>query len=120
MRSEIIYCDGIPVFYMDFSFLREPKDIEQVINEAKKYIRSQQKDSLLTLTNVEGMHFNNSIREIFTEFVKGNEPFIKSSAVVGVNGLIQILFNGLLKVTGRNLKTFKAKENALDYLLLGK
>jgi len=49
--------------------------------------------------------------------VKANTPYIKCSAVYGVEGLKEVIFNGILSFTGRkNLVLFKTLEEAKDFL----
>lgn len=116
MKTEIIRTNNSKIYYLDFSNLKDIKEIENVIEESSKIIQNQPESSVLSLSNLEGMHFNSSIREAFTTFVHHNKPFIKASAIIGLKGLSQIAFNGLVRVTGRNLKAFKTKEEAISYL----
>lgn len=117
MSSGLIVERGVNIYYLDFTNVSDYIEIKKIINECKQYIRSQPQSSLLTLTNVKGMRFNSDIKDEFTTFVDGNKPYVKAGAVIGINGLIQILYNGMLKVTGRNLKAFKEKNDAIEYLI---
>ena len=62
------------------------------------------------------MHFSNEIKDLFSDFIKGNKPYVKASAVVGLSGLQQILYNGLMKITGRDIKSFNSLQTAKDWL----
>jgi hypothetical protein len=106
------------IFYMDFSNLNNKSEIKNLIDESIRHIRSQPALSLLTLTNIEGMHFNSEIRDLFNDFIKGNKPFVKAGAVVGLAGLQQIVYNSLMKVTGRDIKAFSNPDEAKDWLAL--
>ena len=70
----------------------------------------------MTLTNIEGMYFNNTIFSAFSKYVRENTPYVKASAVVGMTGLIAIMYNGFVKVTGREVKAFRSETDALEYL----
>lgn len=63
------------------------------------------------------MFFNNDLKKYFEQKVKGNAPYVKSSAVIGMTGLISIMYNAFVSMTGRNIKSFKSKEEALEYLV---
>ena len=63
------------------------------------------------------MFFNNEVKSQFTNFLKGNKPHIKKSAVFGMSGLARILFNGLMKITGRDVRSFETMEEAKEFLL---
>jgi len=120
LRTQVIDFQGKKIFYMDFTNLKSVDEIQDVMNEAKSYIFKQPPSSILALTNIEGMHFNNHIRDVFSEFVKLNKPYIKHSAVVGVEGLKQILYNGIMKLTGRDVKAFSTLSIAKSWLISGK
>ena len=104
------------IFHMDFSNLNNPLEIKDLINESIRYIRVQPPLSTLTLTNVQGMHFSNEIKGMFNDFIKGNKPYVKAGAVTGLSGLQQIVYNGLMKVTGRDIKAFSNAEEAKNWL----
>jgi hypothetical protein len=116
-RTQHITYKGKVIFMMDFSNLTKTQEIQELIIESALYIRSQPKGSVLTLTNLTGMYFSNEVRDLFNNFLKGNKPYIKGSAVVGLSGLQQILYNGLMKVTGRDLKSFTGESNAKEWLI---
>lgn len=104
------------IFQMDFSNLNNSKEIKDLISESVRHIRAQPQVSVLTLTNIEGMHFSNEIKDLFNEFIKGNKPYVKAGAVIGLSGLQQILYNSLMKVTGRDIKAFRSAEDAKNWL----
>jgi hypothetical protein len=116
-RTKQLNHKGREIFHMDFSNLNNMEDINGVINEGVRYIRSKPMNSLYCLTNISGMHFSNEIKEQFQTFVKGNKPFIKASAVVGLSGLQQILYNGIMRITGRDIKSFNTMDEAKDWLV---
>jgi hypothetical protein len=101
---------------MDFSGLKSEKEIESVIEESKKHLRSQPPKSSVCLANIQEMHFNNQNKDLFMDFVKGNKPYMKANAIVGVAGLKQILFNGIMKMTGCDVKSFNELNQAKDWL----
>lgn len=116
-RVQQINHKGKTVFQMDFTNLNNINDIKGVISDSIKYIRSQPPSSVLTLTDLNGMHFSNEIKDLFSDFIKGNKPYVKAGAVVGLNGLQQILYNGLMKLTGRDIKSFASIQTAKDWLV---
>ena len=90
---EMISHSGKKIYYMDFSVLRHVGEIEEIIKTAKEHIRNQPLGSTLTLSNIDGMHFNSEIKGVFADFVSGNKPHIKASAVVGLSVLSRIVYN---------------------------
>lgn len=103
---------------MDFSNLKSEKEIRELINKSIAVIREQPMASLLTLTDISDMHFNSEIKALFTAFVDGNKPFVKAGAVIGISGLQGIVYNAIMKMTGRNLKSMKSIDEAKDWLVI--
>lgn len=91
--------------------------IKMRLDEGCEYIRQQSPNSVLTLTNTEDKFFNYEVRKHFEDKVKGNEPYVKAGAIIGMTGLISIMYGAFVPITGRNLKLFKTKEYALEYLV---
>lgn len=116
-KPEIISYKGKTILYLDFTNMRDKDEIMKLEGEGATYIRSQPKNSVYTLTNMEGMFFNNEIKKYFEEVVKGNTPYVRSGAVIGLSGLISIMYNAFVTVTGRNIKSCKSKDEALEYLI---
>jgi hypothetical protein len=104
------------IFHMDFSNLKTTREINDLISESVRYIRSQPPVSVFTLTNIQGMHFSTEIKELFNAFIAGNKPYVKAGAVVGLSGMQQILYNSLMKMTGRDIKAFGNIEDAKNWL----
>lgn len=62
------------------------------------------------------MHFDKDITEAFKNFTAGNKPYVKAGAVVGVTGLKKVMYNAVMKVTGRDIVALDDLEAAMDYL----
>jgi hypothetical protein len=115
-KIEIIQHKDLTIVYQDFSFLKKSEEIKAVVDSGIEYIRKQKFKSVLTLSNMEGMYFNNDLLNYFVLAVKGNDPYVVGSAVFGLNGLISVMYNGFVKMTGRDVRSCKTREEALDYL----
>ena len=116
-KTKIIDYQGIKIFYIDFSRLKTFDEIKAVSVEAQKYIHAQPPLSVYTLANVEDAHFNSEIRDMFTSYVNSNKPFVKASAVIGVTGLRMILYNTVMKLTGREIRSFSNINQAKEWLV---
>jgi hypothetical protein len=117
LRSKIITHQGREILYQDFSGLRTADEVNAVITESRKYFHSQPLGTAMSLANIEEMHFNNQIKDLFMNFVKENKPYMKASAIIGVTGLKQIVFNGIMKLTGRDVKSFNNEDQAKKWLI---
>ena len=101
---------------MDFSSLDNIHEIDGVINDSITHIRNKPRSSLYCLTDITYMRFSNDIKRLFQDFTEGNKPYIKASALVGLSGLQQIIYNGLMKLTGCEISSFTTLEEAKDWL----
>ncbi|HLN20258.1 MAG TPA: hypothetical protein VK213_04160 [Bacteroidales bacterium] len=107
---------GKIIFRMDFSNVTRVAEIQLIINEAASYIRSKPRNSVLTLTNIQNMYFSSEIKELFNQFMRGNKPYVKAGTVVGLNSLQQMLYNSLVRLTGREIRSFSNEAAAKDWL----
>jgi hypothetical protein len=117
MRSRIITHKGKEILFQDFSGLKTAEEVNAVINESRVYFRSQPIGTAMSLANIQEMHFNNQIKDLFMNFVRENKPYMKASAIIGVTGLKQVVFNGIMKLTGRDVKSFNDENQAKEWLV---
>lgn len=115
-EPEVIRHNGREVIYLNYSNLKTIEEIEFVTNKASEIIRSKPLNTALTLVNLEGMHFNNEIKNMIAANLKQNKPHVKSSAAFGLTGLLGAVFSTYVKVTGRDVKPCKSKEEGLTFL----
>ncbi len=115
-KPEIISYKGVDILYLNFENLKKTESIIALDSAGAEYIRKQKINSVLALSNLQNMHFNNEIRNHFIEVEKDNGPFIKATAVYGLNGLITFMFEDFLKKTKRNINVFDTRKEALRYL----
>jgi len=115
-RTQIINYRGKKVFFHDYSSLQSADEIALVMKEVRAYIHIQPLMSVYSLASIEGMHFNSTIKDMFNELLKSNKAYVKASAIVGVTGLKQIVFNGIMRISGRDVKAFSSLELAKDWL----
>lgn len=112
----IIMYNNTPIVYIDFSGLKKEEEIYSVMENATNFIRKHRPNSLYTLTNLTGMHFNNDIYSNFISYVKGNNTYVKASAVIGMVGLMQIFYNSFIRLTGRNVRACNTELEAKAFL----
>jgi hypothetical protein len=115
-KVEFITHKGKEILFLDFSYGR-PDNIMPFIEEAKKIIAGQPQSSLLTLTDVTEGQFNNKISDVFKKFALHNKPYVKAAAVVGVVGLRKVLYEMVIKFSGRQMSVFDTLEEAKDWLV---
>jgi len=117
MRApEFIKHKGETIYFMDFEGLKTLEDFKGLIDASKKHIRNQPPKSVVALTSMEGMHFSKEIRDMISDFIGGNKPYMKVSAVYGISGLLRVVYNGVTRLTGRDVRAFESREKALEWL----
>lgn len=74
-------------------------------------------ESVLALINVKGGKISTEINQAFKNLAKDGDPYMKMTAVIGVEGLQTIMLNGILMFTRtKKVAVKKSKEEALDFL----
>ena len=106
---------GKKILIIDASNCKHDESLA-VISRAKQIIQSQPLNSVYTYTDTTNTMYNAELSSAMKEYVAGNKPYVKAAASVGTSGLKQILYNALLKFSGRNIKLFDNKQQALDWL----
>ncbi len=113
---EIIEHKGKKIAMVDLSNT-SPEDVIEITNSTKAWFEKQPEHSLLTLTNVEGLHFNTSAVDALKEYTAHNKPYVKVGAIIGLRGLQRVAYNVIMAFSKRNLPVFDTKEQAMDWLV---
>jgi hypothetical protein len=84
-RVQFLSYKGKKILYFDLSNCKIA-ELAAVVAEAKKAVSSQPQASVLALTNVTETELSKDSSAIIKDFTAHNKPYIKASAVVGVEG----------------------------------
>jgi hypothetical protein len=114
-RVQFIQHKGKKILHLNFADCKA-EEVLTVIDQAKTAISTQTHQSVLTLTDVTNTAFNTKVSDAMKEFVVHNKPYVVASAVVGVTGLKQIIFNAVMKFSGRKLHAIDSLAEAKDWL----
>ena len=90
--------------------------IRETTRRAKPIIACEPKNSLLILTDITDVPNTREASSISADFANHNKPFIKASAIVGVDGLKKAAFQAVVFLTGRKIKSFASRDEALEWL----
>ena len=108
---------GKRIFYMDIA-TPNPKELKDITSQIELIYEKEPPKSILALCNVTGIAIKPESIQILKNFTKHNEPYMKMTAVIGVEGLKQIIFNSFLAFTRReNLVLKNSEEEALEWLI---
>lgn len=108
---------GKVILIEDFSYLKSGPEFDATMQAAREYIASQPPASVLIVTDVTGVRFDQDMLKKTKDFTVGNTPYIKWVAVVGLTGLLQIGLLAVIRVTGRSFKVFEDRQSAIDWLV---
>jgi hypothetical protein len=114
-RIQFIEHKGKKLLHLNFANC-SPDEILAAIVKAKTAISSQPHRSVYTLTDVTDAGFNSKVSEALKEFVIHNKPYVVAAGVVGVTGLKQVIYNAVMKLSGRKLTAFDSLAEAKDWL----
>ncbi len=115
-RIQFITHKGKEILQLNFTDCRID-DALLVIEAAKKVIRTAPKGSLLTLTDVTNMRFDENVTAQMKAFTAHNKPFVRAAAVVGITGVKRIIFEAVILFSQRALQACDTLEEAKEWLV---
>jgi len=105
------------IVLLDFSGVAEAEAERHRADEARKLISAQPLGQALVLTDVSGSTFDQRTIEDLRKLVEANRPYVKASALVGLSALTRVIFRALMTLTGREIKAFETRAQAIEYLI---
>jgi hypothetical protein len=105
------------ILEMDFTELKNAQDILDHIAEAKGFVATQPKNSLLVLLKVTNSTFNTAVVSALKDLADHDKPYVIASAIVGVEGLMSLILKTIAKATGRSFKLFNDDQSAMNWLI---
>jgi hypothetical protein len=120
-RTSTVSHGGRQVVIFDFTSLSNPQESLQHIAEAKEFVRRLPADgSGLFLTDVIGSRYNMEVLQALKEFAAHNKPYASRGAVATNSGLHRVAIMAVAAFSGRELKGFPSRQEALDWLVSGR
>jgi len=114
--SSVINHKGKRIVFMDLA----NSDYGQCIaalKEAEPLIRKEQPGSVLTILDVTKSPFNREVTGYLREFAEKNKPYVKMTAITGVDGMKKVVIDSVIMFTRRaNIVTKDSNEAAKEYL----
>ncbi|MRR34945.1 STAS/SEC14 domain-containing protein, partial [bacterium] len=87
-----------------------------LLKQARELICGQPPASVRSLIDYTGIRYNIPAVEAQKAFSTAVGPHMKASAVVGITGILQVIYRSVVKLTGRKIRTFDDLEAAQDWL----
>ena len=105
------------IVLLDFSNRTEPEPDLAQLEEAHQLIATHRPFEALVLTDVSNSVFNQTTIEVLRKFVERNRPYVRASALVGLSAITRIIFRAVTTLTGRDIRAFETRAEAVTYLL---
>lgn len=115
-RTRFVDHGGTRILLIDFSGLREPAEIFAQIERTEAVVARQPPKSLRVLTDVSDARYNSEVIQALKGLMKHDEPYVRASAVVGVDGIKRAVLSTLILFSKRRLEAFDTREQAMDWL----
>ena len=113
---EVLVHQNKKIILADFS---NTKPDEQLLAfpEIQEHISANPEKSVLLLTDVTNAIYNSASSAAIKEWSSKNTPFVKASAVVGASGFLAVVLAGIRLFTGRDIRSFDSRNEAMDWLV---
>ena len=116
-RIEEFSLNGKNFMYIDFSDFKTNDEFLELSKIVEPLIAKYPEHSLYTITNIENVKFDFDSKKICAEYMKHNKPYVKYGAIYGLDGIIKVIVNAIIKMSGRNNMRFVfSKEQAFEWL----
>jgi hypothetical protein len=93
--------------------------VEEIVRRVPDYITVQPLGSVLVLTDFTGASFDHDAIRAIKETAVFDKPFVKKSALVGIEGLPASFYEELKSFSRRDMPVFKTRDAALAWLVAG-
>jgi hypothetical protein len=116
-QVKFIMHQGKKILIEDFSNMVPGPKFDELIDEARHLIHSQPEKSVLALFIASGIRFDSSMVNSIKQFTVSNNDFMRAAAVIGIDGLLSVVLNIVIAVSGRKIMSFATREQALAWLV---
>lgn len=114
-RVDIVEYAGKEIVRADLSSAGVEEAVT-VMQEATGVIKTKARKSVLFLTNVRDVSYSRETVSGIKDFSMSNNPYIKATAVIGVDAVKQAILSTVRFITLHEIKTFDTEEEAKDWL----
>ena len=94
-----------------------PNQAEECLYKSHELMSHEPENSVYVLANVKGIRFNKDIIQVFKDVTKKNAPYVKTTAVYGLDGFAKLLINTVVKFSRREMRVFDDLDQAKEWLL---
>ena len=95
----------------------KPSDVIELCMQSREAMKKCAPHSAYVLVNVKNIRFNSQVIQVIKETTKINSPFVKTTAVYGLEGFTFTLSQMVAKFSGREIKPVASLEEGKEWLL---
>jgi hypothetical protein len=114
-RIRIIDHQGKEVLLVDLSNC-PVNQVEEIVRKVPDYVTVQPLGSVLVLTDFTGATLDRDAIRAVKETAVFDKPFVKKSALIGIEGLPASFYEELKAFSRRDMTIFKTRDAALAWL----
>jgi len=114
-RAKFVDHKGTQIYLMDCSNAAL-EELNQIIEACERDVRCQPENSVFTLIVAGGSSFSSETIGKRKELARGNTPYVKASAIVGVTGLHKVVLNAVSMFSKRRFYIHDTLDEAMDFL----
>ena len=115
-RVRFVEHQGQRVLFINYSHC-DVAMLKAVAEAGHRVIAREQAKSVLTLNDVTGTTFDKESVAVLQAKVAANAPFVRRAAVIGINGLQRLIYEGVQAFSRRRIPLFESRQEALDWLV---
>ena len=118
-RLKTVIHRGRSILMCDYSHLTAPKEWEDLMLAEHKAMAAQPRGSVRSLSILTGSRMSAKVTETMKAVTQKNRPYIKVSAIVGLNPLQRmVLIKAVEREADRSWAAFDTIDEALDWLAM--
>ena len=114
-RIHFIEHKGKKILLIDYSHA-SAQQMQLLLEHVRIKVAQHARESLLTLAEFEGAEVDRSVATKIKEVLTLDRPFVKKTAWIGTEHIPHALLEAFHNFSRRDIRTFKTKEEALDWL----
>jgi hypothetical protein len=115
-RIRFISHEGKKILLVDFSNC-SADEVEKITRKVPDYVTVQPRSSVLILTDFAGASFDQDALRAMKETAVFDKPFVKKSALIGVESLPEQFYEEMKNFARRELPIFASRDEALAWLV---
>ena len=91
-------------------------EMRQTMDEVEYVVASEPPNSVLTLSDFTGTHFDKALADRMKVVAAKDRPHVRRAALVGAESIPDVYFHNLESFSARHFPKFKTREEVLDWL----